>query len=333
MSLPPGQRILINDTKPGNKLPMAIAHNVPRNEGIKTLGKSASGASLVISGDVIKKYNYDYSFSLHNNKFLSYCFNLARYGNDPSLKTFLPEVLEITHNCISMRYYKEFEPLQATNTGSMHSLVKFLDILYKKRYKKTDPLDSLYTLTTYMDEKVHFKIKLLIADDDKVFWNKIRKFYRKIKSNNLLYDFLSPKYLHDIHGDLTFSNILSKEDKIIVIDFDNDDKVGFAELDFAKLLQSHLLEYEYWPIEPDSLPNIETGGAGWLAILKFYQDHLSIDENQLTIKGIFYLTTHLVRMYPYQQNSYPKNLPVIKYFLSQLTGIWDNLAKYENYIK
>jgi len=133
------------------------------------------------------------------------------------------------------------------------------------------------------------------------------------------FNYLGPKFLTPIHGDLTFENILYHEGSsdLKLIDMDGGDHIDAPELDFGKLLQSQLSRYEMWSnsnnivhkidckegvLETAEFINVEEAKM-LLDDMTVWKDILDEDDNNIfTKKGMFFLSLHLLRMIPYRYN-------------------------------
>ena len=111
-----------------------------------------------------------------------------------------------------------------------------------------------------------------------------------------------------IHGDLTFENILCKEDfglDVKLIDMDGAEYLDAIELDMGKMFQSILTKYEIWSQSTEKLVDFSKDGFtikifnNSLEISKFISLWSSIiqdSEEILYAKAYFYTALHMIRM-------------------------------------
>lgn len=302
MGLPPGTRHLINDKKPYADAPMAVGHNVIRNEGIKNLELGNSLATLEKVGDLIYK-KIDPNWTPYQLKKF-----IAQYDSMKRVSKLLPEIMPTIHylsdatGAYGMEYLDGYVGLH-----QVEDKVAVLEKLFEqlpKLYADTVKCENNW-LEQYMEEKIYSK-KQAIAD----LGLDASEVYGRLESLTIEeYELYSPKFLSTVHGDLTYENImvrtfyLAHRDlkveiprySIKLIDFDNDNKKGPIEQDLGKLWQSEYCGYENW-----DKPEIKVGIREQQEILGFYSQILRNNAPQVRKKAMFYCALHLFRMIPYQ---------------------------------
>ena len=150
---------------------------------------------------------------------------------------------------------------------------------------------------------------LLVIDGEEVVGT--RHAIDKIK--NLHYDFFSPKFLSPVHGDLTFENIMYNGSDVRIIDTDGGEYLDSPMLDFGKMLQSIISQYEKWSsVEEDIVDfgygNISLNDSRLISpadsilegCLDMWSGILDEDIQKVTALGYFYMSLHLVRMVPFR---------------------------------
>lgn len=126
-------------------------------------------------------------------------------------------------------------------------------------------------------------------------------------------DTLAPSTFCTVHGDLTFENVLYSSGDVRLIDMDGADYIDAPELDLGKLFQSIVARYEDWA--HSDRPLFET--IQRCDFVCHYQPEAPDDElhricleawarilgssqEQVALKGWFYMGLHLLRMVPFR---------------------------------
>jgi len=167
---------------------------------------------------------------------------------------------------------------------------------------------------------------------------------------------LKPAYLCPIHGDITFENILyknnaynletnSSEPSIKLIDTDCIDYLDPPELDLGKMLQSVISQYELWSSGKDFLvkindvKDISLNFKPDYALLNDLKEYLSLwkgiiegDDKHMEIKGRFYMALHLIRMIPFRLVvSKDHALFALASAIKEMTNVFDMIKDLNNY--
>lgn len=339
--VPSGPRHLINDVKPIYELkPQAYSYNIIRNKGIKNInfesvyyeiknifkGNSFSKTILIFENNKYKVRKY----IIKNKGSHRHYLKLKRQLDD--IKRFnyyfpniCPEILLEYENdylyYFDIQYLKNYKTLNLieNNEKIIDNITKILNKnIYCIRKKNED--DNW--IKKYLEKKIKIeeykKIdpvinKLLNITNITINGINLLGIPNIIKKN---FNYLKPKYLSPIHGDLTFENILvDKNNNIKLIDMDGSEYVDAQELDFGKLLQSFLLKYEFWGNNDELVKIIDLDNNiidikefinnekvdELLLNFNYWKEIFEIEDNKiLKEKGIFFMCSHLFRMIPYQ---------------------------------
>ena len=282
MDLSSGTRILINDRKPSNILvPSAIAYEVERNDGINNLDidipnvkiiqrmKGGSFAdTLLIEKNKLKcirkvaskRVNLELGYSRLKKQYNQ--IQRFAYFHESIVPSLIREEENSYEYYFDMEYLAEYNLLSECKEGLvLKSLNHLLEIMKDKIYIQSAVLNSQNTwLAQHLNNKIFNKLKIdlyggllneIIKRDTVVINSKIYKNINLILKD--IFDnyshLISPNFLCPIHGDLTFENILCKEDfglDVKLIDMDGAEYLDAVELDMGKMFQSILTKYEIW---------------------------------------------------------------------------------------
>ena len=122
----------------------------------------------------------------------------------------------------------------------------------------------------------------------------------------------TPQFLSLVHGDLTFQNVMLGSDGVKLIDMEAQDGLEAPELDLGKMFQSVFSQYEVWSRNVAPLCALAPGGVALAfspavpaiahceIILRRWSRILNCSEEDVALKGRFYLGLHLVRMVPFR---------------------------------
>lgn len=338
-NLPSGERYLINDVK-DNLRPMSLSYNVIRDKGINSITldseqliiykelKGNSFSKVLVIESNKKLFVRKYIIKTNENK-RHYKKLKRQYYDIQRLNSYCPGLCPKIYdeNDLDYLYYFDIEYLENYSQVTVQNIsiiYNLLDILNKEIYSSKKINNDKQWLDNFISNKINInEYKKLDKIIDAIFnMDTITINNKKYKGlpyilKNINTNLFNPKYLSVIHGDLTFENILFMEDDIKLIDLDGSDFIDAIELDFGKLLQSYLSNYEYWSnpsisnklIKEINLTQnyINTYDYKNYVDDKFYQ-YWSIlldnsDINYIRKKGIFYMCTHLLRMIPYRYHS------------------------------
>jgi hypothetical protein len=292
MGLPPGARYLVNDKKPYSDKKMASAYEVTRNTGIKNLTLGNSVADLKFDENfIVKSIPKDVS-DYQKNKFKAQYDSMFKiYKSEYS--SCVPAIGDFDGQQYSMERLVGYCGLHLVDNKerylTLQKVFETLNSLYKFKPSSEDWLNN------YLDEKIYSKEKTIKNFGFSVECDEIFEILKTVTRTH--FDSLKPKSMTDFFvGDLTYENILSNGQEFKLIDFDNDNKAGVAEMDLGKLLQSYLTKYEWWDEDTQSnYPKEE-----YDLIIRFYADLLNEPVRDIINKGNFYCALHLFRMVPYQ---------------------------------
>jgi aminoglycoside phosphotransferase (APT) family kinase protein len=128
----------------------------------------------------------------------------------------------------------------------------------------------------------------------------------------------APQFLSLVHGDLTFQNVMVGQnvmpgpDGVKLIDMEAQDGLEAPELDLGKMFQSIFSQYEVWSRISTPLCASAPGGVALAfspavpdlaqceIVLRRWSRILDCSEDDVALKGRFYLGLHLVRMVPFR---------------------------------
>ncbi len=359
MEIPSGPRYLINDRKPSAILtPHAIAFEIERNKGINELeidstkpnilkmfkGGSLSKTLLIEKMGklfVRKVISKDKSMAQKYAKLKKQFNDMKRLSN--LCKELFPALYEEVEN--SFEYYYDMEFLADYDLLSNYSnaeKIKASKILLKQMHEKVyKPQAHIYIsgdewLKSHFIEKIYSKIKEEKLPSNLYSLTRGERIIIDGKQysglSHLLKKSLEPPYinvlqlvyLNQMHGDLTFENILYKnsgynlstnsyEPSIKLIDTDSIDFLDPPELDLGKICQSVISQYELWSSSKEVLVKINDAKDINLnfkpdhELLNNLKEYLSLwkgiiegDDKHIEIKGRFYMGLHLIRMIPFR---------------------------------
>ena len=341
MNLSSGTRILINDRKPSDFLkPSAIAYEVERNIGIKNIDINIPELKIIqrMKGGsfadtlLIEKDNYKFIrkvASKRQNLELGYLRLKKQHNQLKRFSSFhhsiVPNLINEEENSyeyfFDMEYLDGYKLLSECKLDMQYRGINFLvENLKKYIYLQSATLSEHNSwLKQHLNNKIFNKLIFskysgLLKDilkRDEIFINS--KPYKNINItlNNIFENYsniISPKYLCPIHGDLTFENILCKEDfglDVKLIDMDGAEYLDAIELDMGKMFQSILTKYEIWSQSTEKLVDFSKDGFSIkifnnsLEISKFISLWSSIiqdSEEILYAKAYFYTALHMIRM-------------------------------------
>jgi len=314
MNLPPGPRFLVNDKKPYSDNPMALAHEVIRDVGIKNLNLGHSIASLKRHKNyIVKSIDKDAS-EYQKNKFKAQYDSMKKIENS-KFSFCVPYLEGFNGYSYTIENMVGYCGLHLVSAEERYVIIE----------KLLSTLGELYDLTSvskdwlniFLNDKIFAKQNVFAAlnleEDFILIQNHIKNILKKKQSH------FEPKYISSfIVGDLTLENILTNGDLFKLIDFDNDNKPGIIELDLGKLFQSYLTKYEWW--DEDSALQYQEKELN--LIIGFYASILKEPKDKIVEKGKFYCAMHLIRMVPYQaQKNVLRAKKAIKYCIELLNDL------------
>jgi hypothetical protein len=147
---------------------------------------------------------------------------------------------------------------------------------------------------------------------DGVAYPGLRHLLARVSSPAVI-DKLAPGAFCTVHGDLTFENVLYAGGDVRLIDMDGADFVDAPELDLGKLFQSIVAQYEDWAHSDRALFDHAHGAeltcryqAGppdpelLATCVEAWARILGAPDDQVRVKGWFYMGLHLLRMVPFR---------------------------------
>jgi thiamine kinase-like enzyme len=295
MGLPPGPRYLINDKKPYSDKEMAKAFEVERDKGIASIGHSFAILKFGAKGMIGYKSIPKDAPQHQKDKFKAQFETMSSILSDHELFDLVPAIGGFTGDKYMIEYLMDYKGLhQFSIYDRLIIFNNLFENLTKLYLQKKEILISW--LGDFIENKILAKYKDLaelgLSTD---LLTRIAEIYRDHINE------LNPTFLCQyFHGDLTYENIMVKNDDIKLIDFDNDNLPGPPELDLGKLMQSILTSYEHWD-NPDFI--IEPEMSEFNAVIDFYSELLGQSKEQVIKKAYFYCALHLIRMIPYQANT------------------------------
>lgn len=304
MGLPPGTRHLINDKKPYADAPMAVGHNVIRNEGIKNLELGNSLATLERKEQRVLKILPENTDAYQVKKFESQYYSMLKISQS-EIGYLVPDIGTYANGVYDMEHLNGYVGLHQVENkvAALEVLFESLPKLYADKVKCANDW-----LNWYIGEKIYSKkdvIKKLGLDAAEI--------YERLEDLTIEeYNLYSPNYLSSVHGDMTYENIMCKEIRyseivsepnysIKLIDFDNDNKFQPREQDLGKLWQSADAGYERWGKDGILVNQNELH-----CIAEFYAEQLGKQKHEIFKIAQFYCSLHLFRMIPYQYKRSPE---------------------------
>jgi aminoglycoside phosphotransferase (APT) family kinase protein len=131
----------------------------------------------------------------------------------------------------------------------------------------------------------------------------------------------TPQFLSLVHGDLTFQNVMLgpdlMKDGVKLIDMEAQESLEAPELDLGKMFQSIFSQYETWSAQAAPLCTPAPGGIALAfapgapdidlvaLVARRWARILDCSEDEVALKGRFYLGLHLVRMVPFRLKRSP----------------------------
>lgn len=345
-----GVRILINDRKPYEMFTaQAASLEIARNQGIAALeilpgrraavlqrfeGGSFAETLLVEEGGktfVRKRAAKDCNLAIGYHRLRDQFRTLERFSQlDADLVPLLFCEENNSHEYFyDMEFLSGYAPLaecgNEVRAAALDQLFDRFDThLYCHRSANSGATEDWFR--RHLQMKIDPKIEALAAHDrfrpllvgdgveiDGQSYPSLERVLARIRSKEVLPKLL-PQYLSLVHGDLTFQNVMTREDgDTKVIDMEAQDSLEAIELDLGKIFQSTHSQYETWSHSGGPLCN---GKSPTDITLKFkpaapdsalldamrrrWSRILGCPEDVVEMKGGFYLGLHLVRMVPFR---------------------------------
>jgi len=360
MNLPSGPRYLINDRKPQEPLKaMAKAYEPDRDEGIKTIDldnkkvhflntlanekiikqiKSGSGAvtDLVQKGNeyFVRKTAYiqdqNSVINLREQAKKLQWINKRFPGLSPEYYRDWPDLPD--HYVYEMQYMNGYKQLSEYSDKKRIKGLNTLLLILSKLYTYQGPVSEEW-LRDHFVEKIYHHLRNHNIGNCKHF----DYFFNKIFKDN--YDLVKPDCATQVHGDLTYENILynHKTGDIRLIDFYGPaGGMSIPEMDLGKLFQSIITRYEWWsrvdaPELPGDIKFKNNYDNDKKLILSNWQDIFGGDLHTIAIKGMVYMLLHLIRMLPYREKKSTAQLEYTKHLIERYTKITYSLIKHGEY--
>lgn len=347
--IPSGPRFLVNDRKPSAALvPQAVAFEVARDQGISHLNiasaypsirrrfKGGSFAETLLIEDeekllVRKRVSKAGNLSLGYSRLKNQYRTMERFSR--LSKKLVPALYGESENSYEYSYDMEFLPDHRAigdlpKAERQEALARLLDVVGERVHgtRSPAPVSSGDWMAAHFASKIypkldamqkHPKLGPMVSNAevsiDGVTHPGLGALIAKAESLGL--STFGPNFLCAVHGDLTFENILCNGDDVRVIDMDGSDYFDAPELDFGKLLQSVITQYEDWAHTDEILFDVLHNGeivrklrvpAADEALVKLCIDHWAhvfVQRNdEVYRRGCFFMALHLIRMVPFRLN-------------------------------
>jgi len=205
------------------------------------------------------------------------------------------------------------------------ALEQLFDKLERHLYghRDTDPAAARAWLLRHFESKIDPKLESLAGHSalrpfltgspvmDGVPHPGLAQLMARVRRPEVLAKF-APQFLSLVHGDLTFQNVMLGPDGVKLIDMEAQDGLEAPELDLGKMFQSVFSQYEVWSRSTTPLCAPASGGVALAfspavpdiaqceIMLRRWSRILGCSEEDVMLKGRFYLGLHLVRMVPFR---------------------------------
>lgn len=346
--LPSGPRVVINDRKPSAILnPQASAVELERDQGVSGVrlshpklhvlarftGGSVAETLLVEDNErmfVRKRVTKRIDLSMGYNRLRAQARSLERF--DKLCPGLVPELYRESDDpfeyFFDLEYLPEHRLLSALDSDEQFRCVaRLVDTLAARVYRHDlERAPNTDWLLAHLSTKVHAKANTFLSvpalkplmTADKVVVNdreipSIPCLLRRIEENASLLEYLAPRRITTVHGDLTFENVLVDGDDIRLIDMDGAEFLDAPELDLGKLYQSAVAGYEQWAHVQEAAVTLVTDGEFTIHPPKqapirildgtagdTWQAVLACSRDAVHRKGIFFMGLHLLRMVPFR---------------------------------
>jgi hypothetical protein len=348
VGLPSGPRYLINDRKPSKILTaQAVAREVDRDVGIVDVelpdedlrvlcrfpGGSHAETLLVEDAEkrfVRKRVRRQSGTSSAHTVLRGQYRRMARFRQmSQRLVPYLYGEKEDEYEYhYDMEYLEEHQPLHALareeQSQAVDRLMSALDEdVYSVRRALTEP--SSVWLRSHLSTKIWGKfaefeaipgLSAFVSGDGGVIngtpCHSLRELLHKIDAEKMM-EHVSPLALSEVHGDLTFENVLWANGDVRLIDVEGSGSFEALELDLGKLLQSSRARYERWAHDGATLVSLGSNEAFFATslssdsvterILDCWSQVLNRSLDSTRVVGDFYLSLHLFRMVPFRRRA------------------------------
>jgi hypothetical protein len=347
-----GTRVLINDRKPYEMFAsQAASLEIMRNQGISGLeilpgrrsavlrrfegGSFAETLLVEESGKtfVRKRATKECNLSVGYQRLRDQFRTLERFAQmDASLVPSLYSEENNSHEYFyDMEFLRDYAPLAdcpaAMRAAALDRLFDRFDRhLYCHRSSAAATEDwFLRHLSVKIAPKIealsaYERLKPLLKGEgveiDGVHYSSLEGTLARIRSSHVLPKIL-PRFLSLVHGDLTFQNVMTRDDgDTKVIDMEAQDNLEAIELDLGKIYQSTHSQYETWSQSDAPLCDSKTPSSIRFnyrpespdndlvdAVRNRWSKILDCSRDTVDAKAGFYLGLHLVRMVPFRMKT------------------------------
>jgi hypothetical protein len=335
-----GPRVVINDRKPYLPFyPMSEAVMVHRNEGIvgvrlpdepPVIIKELPGASFarvyLVRGQDGSKFVRKF-VPRASSDLVAHADKLKRQYEDMKRFEFLspgihPRLIGSYESpsgfYYDLDYLEGFETLSSYDAATQVVVVcNIFRTLFESVYCVHRPLaDRKRWLNDFLRTKIAPNLAVLSTND--VMVNGVVYGGVETQLENLKPHFacLAPNFECPIHGDLTMENIMfrAKDDTWKLIDNDGSRYMDAVELDLGKVFQSIVCKYALWKdgceayLEQVSETEYRIQGVildipddKMEHVVSVFESAHGVSPATWIVRGLFYMTTHLIRMIPYMK--------------------------------
>lgn len=270
-------------------------------------------------------------YYIKNNDTIEHYYKLRRQCEDLRRfyfykKNIVPQIYDEVDN--DYMYYIDMEYMEGYNELSnfpiniqkmvVENIIEDLNdnVYCFKKYNK-----NMKFIYDFMDEKIYKKLDKFsdecsimneLINSESVVINNIEYLglYKCFKSINL--EWFNPNTLQPIHGDLNVENILyDGSSNYRLIDMEGSRYVDAIEFDIAKLFQTFLIKYNEWSNLENVIYNLDNlecldkffdfNYNDIEFITKKYSNIIEFSEDEILTRGIFYMTTYLIRFVQFRR--------------------------------
>jgi hypothetical protein len=262
--------------------------------------KGHSGCDLLLYSAKNKKFVRKISPNKkYNERLFEQCIKQSMWKNDISIA---PEVIETGYKNGLFYFDMEYvlgSTLSSLLTENQLDIDEFVDFAvshFKLQFEnKSASNDVTNAYSNKIDELSFLKHKFpAVKNLDHAF--------DLLKSN-----FIAPKYITIVHGDLTLENLIKTNDnKICMIDFLDDYSNGIYT-DISKIFQDIQGGWSFFNRNKYEPPISQSNLSVRLLVMKkkIISEIRKIDNNERLIETILYiLLIHYIRIIPYIQNNH-----------------------------
>ncbi len=288
MSLPPGQRFLINDRKPSKHFTrQSIAIELPRDRGLSDVdidGHIETKDIAILAKLEGNSFANTHLIDLNSEKFVRkhivkeksaivHYHKLKRQYNDLIRLNFImndltPKIYSEIENdyeySFDMEYLDDYKKLSdVPEVKQVEALRLLLPKLSTEVYSLKKSVSDAKWIDHFLDRKIYPKLNayaedsmmntLIFSDVVTINSKKYRGLWNILETLKL--GEFNPDFISPIHGDLTFENALynEKTHDLKLIDMDGSDHFDTPALDLGKLFQSCIANYSGWKNIPSPI--------------------------------------------------------------------------------